>query len=224
MPGNPSKPYVRSDNAVTQNTLPRQTGTPGPPGTPGATGPPGPLLVGAPIWPTPQVPNTSSANYAGYTVFSILPRGCILSPATSWRFSSYFLTAGAGVVLDSCKVLRCPAGATTVFDRTGVTYSGVMPATLAVSGGLLDATSDGIALPIDPQYDHWIATYLDPVQAAQVDIGIFSTGLWSIISGDAFNTPWISGFIIGDHTGDATIPSLSFINGVALHHNALIVS
>lgn len=181
-------------------------------------------LIGAPIWSTPQSFNTSSPNYAGYTIFSILPRGCIVSPATSWKVSLHFISAGANVVIDNCKVIRCLAGSATVHDRTGLTFASAMPATLPTSGGILEATCDTIALPIDPQYDHWIATYLDPVQAAQVDIGVASAGLWSIVQGGDTNTMWMSSFIIGDHTGDATIPGTSPIVGAALHHNALVVS
>jgi len=157
--------------------------------------------------------------YQGYTVFSRCEGGFMHFFPAQFKASVYVKTPGASVQIGNFVILKTARGAAlgsaTVLSSTSIPFaSSSFPVTLTVTGGELDAISDAVTYTFDPLYDYWLAVFFTSPQPSGSAI---NPGLATSISSHTWQSYWIS----GDHTGDATIPAATFINGVFAIHDVL---
>jgi hypothetical protein len=136
--------------------------------------------------------NTTNTNYQNNSILTKIPGTALYQYPTSWKIRMVFL-AGSPVI-GNMVILRTLTSSTTVIDSTAVKIGGTSSPTLS-SPGLVD--TDAISLALDKTHDYWFVIYFTNTGAnASVES---PSGGPNILQ---------NGYIIGDSTGDTTIPSL----------------
>jgi hypothetical protein len=141
-------------------------------------------------------PTSASASWQDYTIFGRMAGAELFNTPASFKVTFRF-TAGSPVI-GAMKILRTNADSLTVLDSTTVMIGGIANPTLIIPTLV---TTDAIALALDRTYDYWFALYFtnDPANAG---------GLSLASSGGSIQHR--TGHVSGDHTADATIPSLAY--------------
>lgn len=193
-------------------------GVTGPTGAAGATGATGATGSGSGGGSASGAAITSWANIAhltqaggwqSYSFFVKIPGRLILNMVSSWKVRFYAAPdSGNDSLIASMRVFKTAIDSLTVLTTTSYTVGGSATPTLTHDTYTL---SDAIAIALDNSHDYWVMIRLDPASAQTVVFG------WSgaaVSAGSSTVAPILGGYIIGDQTGIATIPSLT--NSVGL--------
>lgn len=195
----------------------------------------GGTVAGMPIWdsPAPGTYNSSTNGYDGYTWFQIFIRGAIHQFAQTWAPSFTLKSSGTSVQIAAMAVVRCIAGIGAVTDTYAMTIGSNAAPLLSVSAGVFTQfTIDPIAQAIDPQYDYYLAIYIDPTQpgGGSVDFALLTLAPQFHPGGigggsNFYNANGSGGYTFGDAiTGITTIPALTGVDGWGPFNNINVVT
>lgn len=141
---------------------------------------------------------TTSAGYANYTVWALLPYVQILQYATSWTFKLRLQVASGNIAIGAIKILTTAANSTAVIASTTVTIGGSATPTITPPGaGMHDYQVDPIALTLEPNKSYYAVVYF--------------TSASNPTLGQGNSTSSFGLFQVGNQTGLTTVPTVSAI-------------
>lgn len=168
-----------------------------------------PIVTGATI-------SASDNSWPGYTVWQWLRGSVLVQQPTKFKIQASF-TAGTGVHIANCVILRTAPWSGTVIDSTPVTFNGGSPTPLNVPFGTTATTtapfflmSDTINLAIDSNHDYYVAWFFDNDGVFNGSVGFNEWTPTSASCGCPFLGFYQSG---ADQTGVSPIPTFPFSNG-----------
>jgi hypothetical protein len=166
------------------------------------------------LWTAPASLANSATNWSDCTIIVRMPGTHLLAPATSWKIR-LTASAGTGIHIQAFKIFKVlsnqnsPSTAgSSVVSSTSVTVGGNMPATV-ISAAPFDIVTDAISLTLDPLYDYYMVLYLDTDGTYNGTLGFYRNNNTSDLLFGALGTPFSGGYVVGDHSADATLPALT---------------
>jgi len=151
---------------------------------------------------------SADSSYNNFTLVGKIHGGLITITAASWKFTMVF-TAGTGVHVQGCTVLRTLRDSATVIDSTPVTFNGGSSTPYTLVFGFTAnrqhyaiLESDAIALALDTTHDYYLMLYLDNDGTYNGSVGVPASA--------AYGSGIVGGYISGDQTAASTVPTGGF--------------
>jgi hypothetical protein len=150
-----------------------------------------------------QAMNSSNAGWSNFTIWAELQGQMLSTFPTKWKAGLMF-TAGTGVSLNKCRILRTAANSTTVLDSTTCTFDGGSNTHAAAFANTASATqpqfvwTDPVSMTLDAAHNYWLYFYLNADGTFNSSVGVAECA-----SCGAVQLP--SGHTSTDHTGDSTV-------------------